>query len=206
MLTVGIEDIEPGHWVAWVLPVPGCYGSGTTEEEALAGVPDAWRAETGRDAPGPLRVVERWRGVPAADDPGFIVNATFADDRRPLETGEIEAGITRIIENHRQFQKLLTRCDLTGEIGGIVRHLATAEQWYLGNIDLVRDGERPDDPMERFTWIRAFSLRALPKLAGCDILTDSGGEGWTPRKLVGRTIWHERDHTQQIARILRMSA
>lgn len=47
-LEVGIEDIEPDHWVAWLLPVPGCYASGRTEDDALAGVPDACRAETGR--------------------------------------------------------------------------------------------------------------------------------------------------------------
>jgi hypothetical protein len=199
---IGLEEIEPGHWIAWVLAIPGCYANGPTEHEALAGVPDAWRVETGHDMPGPLRVVERWRGVSAVDDPGFIVNATFADDRRPLDAEEIEAGIARIIENHRWFRELVTRRDLTGEVAGIVRHLATAEQWYLGNIDLVPDGEEPDDPLERFAWIRAFTLRVLPTLAGRDILADCAGEGWTPRKVLRRVIWHERDHTQQIAAML----
>lgn len=204
-LNVGIEDIEPGHWVAWVLAIPGCYASGPTEQDVLAGVPDAWRAETGRDMPGPLRVVERWRGVPAADDPDFIINATFSDDRRPLNAGEIETGIARIIENHRRFLKVVTGRDLTGEIAEIVRHLATAEQWYLANLDLVPDGDRPDDPLERFAWIRAFTLRALPTLADRDMVADCGGEKWTPRKVLRRTIWHERDHTQQIATILSAS-
>lgn len=202
-LEIGLEEIEPGHWIAWVLAIPGCYANGLTEHEALAGVPDAYRAETGREAPGPglPHVVERWRGVPSADDPGFIVNATFADDLRPLDAGEIDAGIARIIRNHRLLLALVAGRDLTGEIGGVVRHLATAEQWYLGNIDLVPDDDRPDDPLERFAWIRAFTLRVLPTLAGRDILADCAGEGWTPRKVLRRVVWHERDHTQQIAAI-----
>jgi len=66
----------------------------------------------------------------------------------------------------------------------------------------VPDGEPPDDPLERFAWIRSFTLRSLPTLAGRDILADCGGEAWTPRKALRRTIWHERDHTRQIATIL----
>lgn len=205
MLNVGLEDIEADHWIAWVLAIPGCYASGRTEDETLAGVPDAWRDEMGRDLPGPVLVVERWRGVPAIDDPDFIINATFVDDRRPLNAGEIEAGIARIIENRRRFLELVTGRDLTGEIGGIVRHLAAAEQWYLANIDLVPEGERPDDPLERFAWIRAFTLRVLTTLADRDVLAHCAGEGWTPRKVLRRMIWHERDHTRQIATILAAS-
>jgi hypothetical protein len=203
---IGLEEIEPGHWIAWVLAIPGCYANGITEHEALAGVPDAWRAETGHDMPGPLRVVERWRGVSAVDDPGFIVNATFADDLRPLDAEEIDAGIARLERNHRRFLDVLGRVPVSDEIGGIIRHLTTAEQWYLGNIDLVPEGKGPDDPLERFAWIRAFTLRALPTLAGRDILADCAGEGWTPRKVLRRMIWHERDHTRQIATILAASA
>lgn len=201
-LNVGVEDIEPGHWVAWVLAIPGCYASGRTEHDALAGVPDAYRVETGRDAPGPVRVVERWRGVPAADDSDFIINATFADDRRPLDVADIQPGIARVIESHRRLGEVVAGHELPEEISGIIRHLATAEQWYLANLDLVPDGERPDDPLERFAWIRAFTLRALPTLADRDMVADCGGEDWTPRKVLRRTIWHERDHTQQIATIL----
>lgn len=201
-LKVGIEDMEPGHWVAWILAVPGCYARGTSEAEALLGVPEAWRAETGCEAPGPVQVVERWRGVPSATDPDFIINATFADDRRPLAAEEIAAGIERLGESHRLFLELVAGRDLSEEVGRLIRHIATAEQWYLRNIGLVVESERPEDPMERFAWTRAFSLRVLPSLAGREIVTDCGGEGWTPRKVLRRMIWHERDHTGQITAIL----
>jgi len=209
-LDIGLEEMEPDHWIAWILAIPGCYASGTTEVEALGGVPGAWRAETGHDVPSRVRVVERWRGVPSAEDPDFIVNATFADDRWPLDAVEIVAGIERIAGNHRRFLELVASRDLSGEIGGIVsgivRHLATAEQWYFQNIDQVPDGDTPDDPLERFAWIRAFSLRMLPTLADREIRGDRGGEGWTPRKVLRRMIWHERDHTRQIAAILAASS
>ncbi len=204
-LEIGVEDIEVDHWIAWVLAIPGCYASGRTEHDALAGVPEAWRDETGHDLPGPVHVIERWRGVPAIDDPDFILNATFADDRRPLDVEEIRAGIVRIIETHRRLLDIMAGRELTGEIGGIVHHLATAEQWYLANLDLVPEGKRPDDPLERFAWIRAFTVRVLPGLADRDILAHCAEEGWTPRKMLRRMIWHERDHTQQIARILAAS-
>lgn len=101
---------------------------------------------------------------------------------------------------------MIGKVPVSDEIGIIIHHLATAEQWYLGNIDLVPDGKRPNGPLERFAWIRAFTLRVLPTLAGRDILADCGGEGWTPRKVIRRTIWHERDQTRQIATILAASA
>lgn len=205
-LVVGIEEMEPGHWVAWILAVPGCYARGTSEAEALLGVPEAWLAETDCEAPDPVQVVERWRGVPSATDPDFIINATFADDRRPLRRAataeEIAAGIERLGESHRLFLELVAGRDLSEEVGRLIRHIATAEQWYLRNIGLVVESEPPEDPMERFAWTRAFSLRVLPSLAGREIVTDCGGEGWTPRKVLRRMIWHERDHTGQIAATL----
>lgn len=48
----GVEDIESDHWVARVLAIPWCFANGPTESDALAGVPDAWRAETGHAMPG----------------------------------------------------------------------------------------------------------------------------------------------------------
>lgn len=193
---------DEGKEGAWVLSIPGWYARGNTEAGALAGVPEAWRVETGRDASGPVRVVERWRGVPSAADPDFIVNATFADDRRPLDAGEIASGIPRLVETHRLLLDFVADRDVSEETSGIVRHVATAEQWYLRNIELVPDGDPPDDPLNRFTWVRAFSLRMLPSLAGREIVTDCAGEGWTPRKVLRRMIWHERDHTRQIAAIV----
>jgi predicted RNase H-like HicB family nuclease len=37
---VGVEDIEPGHWVAYVFALPGCFSSGNTEAQALSYVPE----------------------------------------------------------------------------------------------------------------------------------------------------------------------
>lgn len=99
----------------------------------------------------------------------------------------------------------MTGHGLTEEITGIIHDLTTAEQWYLANLDLVPDGEQPDDPLGRFGWIRAFTLRALLALADRDMVAHCAGEGWTPRKVLRRTIWHERDHTQHIATILAAS-
>ncbi|MDW8214000.1 MAG: hypothetical protein RMJ55_10615 [Roseiflexaceae bacterium] len=34
------------------------------------------------------------------------------------------------------------------------------------------------------------------------VVAGQGGEVWSARKVVRRALWHERDHTQHIARLL----
>ncbi len=62
-----------------------------------------------------------------------------------------------------------------------------------------RRGSFADDRRPLAAWGRSFSLRMLPSLTGDALLNDCGEDGWTPRKVLRRMIWHERDHTRQIA-------
>lgn len=43
--------------------------------------------------------------------------------------------------------------------------------------------------------------RSIPSLVGRSDIKEKSGELWSGRKLVRRTLWHERDHTTQIGRI-----
>jgi predicted RNase H-like HicB family nuclease len=81
---VGIEDIEPGHWVTFVFDLPGCFSTGPSREASLAGTPAAidehlaWLARHGGMAPpagAPIRleVVEEFRSFVGEGD--YIVNA-----------------------------------------------------------------------------------------------------------------------------------
>jgi predicted RNase H-like HicB family nuclease len=36
---LGVEDIEPGHWIAWVFALPGCFTSASSQDEAVADAP-----------------------------------------------------------------------------------------------------------------------------------------------------------------------
>lgn len=202
---VGVEDIEANHWVAWVFAVPGCFGSGRTEEEALANVPDALREDSGADVPAEsIVVVERWRATAARKDPDFVVNALFDDDRRPFTAVEVDEGIRRLGQNRERLEAVLTGQFLTEEVLGVLRHLAQAEHWYLNNLDLAPTGEElPADPRERLTRVRHWLVESLPGLVGSNLHANRSGEGWTPRKLLRRAIWHERDHLRQIEEMLR---
>lgn len=201
---VGIEDIEPGHWITWVFAVPGSYGSGRTEEEALANVPRALSEGTGSVVTAESIVVaERWRAAPAEDNPDFLVNALFDDDRRPLTAVEVDEGTRRLKQNRERLTAVLTGQVLTEEILGILRHLAQAEHWYLKELDLApADEELPADPHERLARVRDWLIVSVPRLAGEQLYANRSGEGWTPRKLLRRAIWHERDHIQHIEQLL----
>jgi predicted RNase H-like HicB family nuclease len=55
---LGVEDIEPDHWVAWVFELPGCFASAHTQTEAVATAPAhiaayfRWLATYGHSMPG----------------------------------------------------------------------------------------------------------------------------------------------------------
>ena len=41
--TVGVEDIDPDHWVAWAFDQAGLTGKGSTPEAAVAHLQSIWR-------------------------------------------------------------------------------------------------------------------------------------------------------------------
>ncbi|GIV97350.1 MAG: hypothetical protein KatS3mg057_2007 [Herpetosiphonaceae bacterium] len=110
-----IEEIEPHHWIAWALDMPGCFSSAKSEHEALAGAPGAvsayftWVAAHDPSLPLPdgpvdLEIVERFRTFPSSNHPEYLVNAFFADDRRPLGYWEVVAGL-RLLEWSRNAKQ-----------------------------------------------------------------------------------------------------
>jgi hypothetical protein len=56
----------------------------------------------------------------------------------------------------------------------------------------------PDDPFLRLEWVRTRLLEVLTSLVGTRQVVGVDGEFWSPRKLVRRLVWHERDHTAHI--------
>ena len=43
---------------------------------------------------------------------------------------------------------------------------------------------------------------ALPKLNGVKQVVGVDGEFWSPRKMLRRALWHERDHTEHIRKLI----
>jgi DinB family protein len=90
-------------------------------------------------------------------------------------------------------------------IKGILRHVGGAEWWYQERIGLPfpeREQDVPEDPFERLETVRAHFLDVLPGLGGLDKVIGLDGELWSPRKVLRRALWHERDHTQHIRKLL----
>ena len=95
--------------------------------------------------------------------------------------------------------------ELPGEkwtILGVLDHIASAEQWYFDRLGLaLSTSELPADPMARLAKVRDHTLANLPALAARRGVVTLSGETWSARKVMRRTLWHERDHTQHIRKI-----
>lgn len=216
---VGIEDIEPGNWVAWIFAWPGCFSRGKTREVALEGVPAAiteMRSRLGVDidstAPAIINT-EEYKSFNSAPD--YIVNAFFENDKIPLEEADMEYANKILRLNRNDLLDTISDLpddildrpidgEVQGNIRNIVRHIGTAEWWYWDRLNMAFPREqRPTDLFELLNTIRQFTLGNLPGLVGSSLITCCQGESWSPRKLLRRAVWHERVHTLQIKRYLR---
>lgn len=223
---LGIEEIEPNHWVAWVFDLPGCYSKATNQEDAIANAPlriaqyFEWLANHNYRTPRAtepieVEVSESFRSFISEGD--YIVNAFFKDDRRLLTDDDV---------NHVLWLMACTRSDLLqviqqipadqldrpirgevqGSIRGILKHIATAEWWYFDKLGLAFEREdMPEDVMMMLEKARAHTCRQLPQLVNHSEITTCIGEQWSARKIVRRTLWHERAHTEQIVRYLKLT-
>lgn len=216
---LGLEDIEPGHWVAWDLDQFGCFSSAGTRAAALAEVPRAirayarWLAAHGGPA-GPIEPVQTQLVEEVASflvDDDYRVNACFVDDRRPLVPADVERVLWLLDCTRRDLGALLTAAageagtgGVRGEVRSLARHIAQAERWYFESLGLVQ-AILAADPLVALERVRVQTRRWLPDLVGDDRVIERQGERWSARKVVRRTIWHERDHTGQIARLLAAS-
>jgi len=222
---VAVEDIEPGHYVAWVLDLPGCFSSAPTEEKAVTCVPDrvadyfSWLSRHDPSlsvsrGPFEVEVVEVFCAFPSQEDPDYLVNAFFEDDRRPLGYWEVE-GALRLLGwsrqdllaavqplSHERLHRPIPG-QVHASIAGILEHVAGAENWYLGQLDRALDRSAlAGDPLARLGAVRTHARAQLVGLIGEDRIVQNLGESWSARKVLRRMLWHERDHTQHIAQLV----
>jgi len=218
---LGVEDIEPDHWVAWVFALPGCFASARTQAEAEASAPRSiaayfsWLAKyghsmTGAHDPIETEVVAVFHAFASESD--YLVNAFFEADRSPFTTQEVEQALwlldcsrQNLLEVlHSASSDQLTRPiagEVQGSIRGILQHIAQAERWYFQNIGLEQS-TLPENPWRALEQTRAQTRAWLPALVGDHRVLEWKGEHWSARKVLRRTLWHERDHTQQISGLL----
>jgi predicted RNase H-like HicB family nuclease len=223
---LGVEDMEVNHWIAYVFDLPGCYSSAETQEGAVLLAPARiaeyfdWRVRHGR--PSPLadagivtQVDEVFRSFPDKDNPDYIVNAFFKDDRRALRRDEIDEALGVLEQTRADLLAVAERItpsrrkkaiaeDRFKRVNDILMHVAWAEWWYFDRLGLAfpRD-DMPNNTLKALDKVRAHSLAALPALAGDTRIVELSSESWSARKVVRRMLWHERDHTQHIAKVIR---
>ncbi|MBN1212915.1 MAG: DinB family protein [candidate division Zixibacteria bacterium] len=217
---LAINDIEPNHWVAWVLEFHGCFSKGKTYDEAVTLVPGIirnyfqWRRkhEPSFVIPDGSIETEIIEGIRSFEVEDYFVNALFEHDKKLLTESDLTE-IRKILSYTRQ--DLLEVIDslseeqinqpiegeVTGSIAGVIKHIATAEMWYFDRIGLTFIREyRYDTLMDLLQDSRRHTLENIPRLLGDVTVHEKRKELWTARKVMRRTLWHEIAHTWQIER------
>jgi uncharacterized damage-inducible protein DinB len=224
-VNLAVEDMEPNHWIAWALNLPACFSSATTAADAIAHSPQrvaehfSWLLHHDSsllivNEPIKTEVVETFQSFMSSEDPDYIVNAFFEDDRRPLGYWDVEISLQLLNWTRQDLlgaiqsitQEQLTKAipgEARGSIAGILNHIAIAENWYFDQLGCgLKQAQLPDDPLEKLALVRANTRERLVRLIGEGQITKNCDEVWSARKIRRRTLWHERDHTQQIVQLL----
>jgi len=232
ILRVGLENGVEGRSLAWALEHPGCFAYGADATSALVAMVPAflhyvdwvnrnartsWLTEVGHVD---VRLVEVWEVYRLNEhyervaEGGYEVNAWFQEDWKPLTRLDVRRGLQMLQWSRADLLnrvRSLTREQLeqrpTGErwsILGILEHIAGAEWWYMDRLDLagMPRAALPADPLERLEVVRRRLEQVLLQLEGVERVLGKQGEWWSPRKLLRRALWHERDHFEHIGKLL----
>jgi hypothetical protein len=227
---IGLENGFEGRSLVWALDHPGCFAYGKDGPEAIVAmgkaIPDyiEWiNRHTDQNWFNPveidIRLVDTWDVYSIDQDynrvkEGYEVNAWFIMDWKPLTREEIQHGQLIMDWTRKELIDLVSHLrdsvldrQYEGErwsIRGILRHIGIAEWWYLSQLGLTRgsDKDLSDDALIRLDEVRREFNQTLAGLEGSNQVIGQNGEFWSPRKLLRRAAWHERDHIQHIQRLL----
>jgi hypothetical protein len=229
---IGIENNNDDRSIAWALDYPGCFAYGRDSQEAQGNFPQAareyaawiawheepWLVEEGQvvleetfDA---YFISSAFERVERGKD-SYMVESFFLNDWKPLRPHEIEHALKLLAWSRADLLELLqglsteklaeTYPDERWPIAGILRHIGIAEWWYQERIGYPfpeNEADVPADPFERLALVREHFTTLLPKLDGVHKVIGLEGEIWSPRKVLRRALWHERDHTGHIRKLL----
>ncbi len=226
---VGIENNLEGRSLAWMLDQPGCYAYGESARAALSAVPRAisdyemWinsrsNGESWLDARQiEINLENDWE-VYSIDEAfdlvevGYEVNSWFLHDWKPLTEQDVLRSQQLLSWTREDLMSAVSglkpgklQVKYAGErwnIEGILKHVGGAEWWYLDRLGMAMAREDlPTTPFERLEVVRDLFLETLPKLVGSKLVLGVDGEFWSPRKVLRRAVWHERDHTNHILKL-----
>jgi hypothetical protein len=227
-IRIGIENNIERRTLAWALDHPGCFAYGMDEAEAVIRLPrallqyekwikdhtaDSWVDFKDMD----MRVVEHFDTFrigedyrPAPEGQGYEINAWFIDDWRPLSLEEIQCALKIFQWQRDELLAGLNTLDRETlekqhpgqrwNILGIAKHIANAELWYLSRLSLTQLTYKDlfPAPEERLGQTAELVEALLPSFAEHVNVIGIEGEFWSYRKIVRRTLWHQRDHIEHI--------
>jgi predicted RNase H-like HicB family nuclease len=229
---VGIEYNNEGYRsIAWVLEHPGCYAYGKDGDSALEALSAALQAYIDWIAKHKskswlvvdkieFRIEDTWTdyGINEAFDRDeksdfYMVDAWFQHDWKPLTAADIERGLKLLSWSREDVlatvaglgQEKLDRTypNERWSIAGILKHIGGAECWYLDRLGLSLPREQiPGEPFDRLKVSRARLNEMLPTLEGMKQVFGVDGEFWSPRKVLRRALWHEKDHVEHICKLI----
>jgi hypothetical protein len=227
---IGVENNNEGRSLAWALEHFGCIGYGDDGQSAVIAmakaIPDyiAWmesHTSTPWFSPAEIdiRLVDVFddyfidRSYQVVPSEGKLIKAWFKSDWKPVTQEDIEHAIQILTWSRQDMLQLISTIpdsildqSIPGEgmsIREIVGHVGRAEWWLMDRLGRSHTVDALDpDPIERYQKERAELLVTLPELIDLEQVVGRGGEIWSPRKVVRRLCWHERDHYQHIQKIL----
>ena len=144
-----------------------------------------------------------------------MVESFFVHDWKPLLPHEIERALKLLAWSRADLLSLVRELETETlsrsypnerwDINGILGHIGIAEWWYQERIGYPfpeQEADVPLDPFERLHMVREHLNSLLPRLDGVNKVIGLEGEIWSPRKVLRRALWHERDHTEHIRKLL----
>jgi hypothetical protein len=226
LFRVGIENNNDNRSIAWALEHPGCYAYGQDAGEAQANMPQAareyasWIGGHGiswaDDGLAEVRVEQTFDAYrePLSGGEGRLIESFFQHDADPLDGMDVERALKLLECSRRDLLDSIQGLSAQqleekrpGErwgINGILLHVAHAEWWYQERVGApfpAREEDLPADPLGCLELVRTHCMSLLPKMEGVHHVLDVEGEIWSPRKMLRRAAWHERDHTQHIRKL-----
>ena len=143
---------------------------------------------------------------------GYMVHAFFASDRPPLIEEELSeydvllrATMVDLLSVVNDLQPEDEHREFPGEartIAGILDHVARGDLFYLDRLGLAfSQHELPEDARASLKKVGDHILGTLPALMKRSGAMTLGGETWSARKMLRRSLWHRRDHTFHIGKL-----
>jgi hypothetical protein len=229
---LGIENNNDDRTIAWALDHPGCFAYGQDSDEAQVNFRQAaqeyaaWIAQHGESwLDDEIEIIveetfdvyfinQAFERVERGRDT-YMVESFFVHDWKPLVPHEIEHALKLLAWSRADLMSVVQSLSLEKReqtyrserwsINGILKHIGGAEWWYQERIGYPfpkREEDVPADPFEGLAVVREHFNSLLPKLDRVNKVIGLDGEFWSPRKALRRALWHERDHTEHIRKLL----